>query len=306
MNDLKPESPAELLSRLRIGREEFCQRLLTSLILGAPYPSWNTRSWPSPQGLEFLRVFYELCFPNGWPEGEPVFVDEFELAARHDDEKGGAPDYAVLWGDRLWIIELKTERASHRPDQVPYYFDLAHHHYPEACVDLTYLTPALQYAFEPSNEHGRYAHATWDDVLPLIRATWDFAPTDPWCEVVEGLCDAIDSLESKPADWRGQFETVARQDQIADGRFAIAMMLVERTATDGEQRAIETESADLDALLELRLQLRDAIATTPPTSALRHVVPWLWRIESTGGPLTKSGAEHGYEIRLSRYEKPRD
>jgi hypothetical protein len=37
------ETPAQLLARLRLGREEFCQRLLTSLILHGPYPRWNTK-----------------------------------------------------------------------------------------------------------------------------------------------------------------------------------------------------------------------------------------------------------------------
>lgn len=32
------ETPAQLFGRLKLGREEFCQRLLTSLLLGAPYP----------------------------------------------------------------------------------------------------------------------------------------------------------------------------------------------------------------------------------------------------------------------------
>ncbi|GGO26786.1 hypothetical protein [Microbispora bryophytorum] len=32
------EDPLRLLGRLRLGREEYCQRLLTMLILGGPYP----------------------------------------------------------------------------------------------------------------------------------------------------------------------------------------------------------------------------------------------------------------------------
>lgn len=32
------EDPASLLGRLKLGREEYCQRLLTMLILDGPYP----------------------------------------------------------------------------------------------------------------------------------------------------------------------------------------------------------------------------------------------------------------------------
>ena len=38
------EHPDELMRRLRIGREEYVQRLLTMLIVGGPYPKWNQSS----------------------------------------------------------------------------------------------------------------------------------------------------------------------------------------------------------------------------------------------------------------------
>lgn len=44
------EDPWALLRRLKLGREEFCQRLLTMLILETDYPRWNTRSTPSARG----------------------------------------------------------------------------------------------------------------------------------------------------------------------------------------------------------------------------------------------------------------
>jgi len=48
------EDPDLLLRRLRLGREEYCQRLLTELILGGTYPRWNTRNRPSEEGRLFL------------------------------------------------------------------------------------------------------------------------------------------------------------------------------------------------------------------------------------------------------------
>ena len=57
------EPPAQLVARLKVGREEFCQRLLTSLILQASYPRWNTRSVISAPGLAFLRMLYQFVLP---------------------------------------------------------------------------------------------------------------------------------------------------------------------------------------------------------------------------------------------------
>ena len=86
-------------------------------------------------------------------------MDEFELLARHDGEKGGAPDYAVLWPERLWLIELKTEKGSHRATQIPSYFELGRHHHPGCSVDLLYVTPPMTYSYEPPDEWGRYSMA---------------------------------------------------------------------------------------------------------------------------------------------------
>ncbi len=126
------ELPRDLLRRLKLGREEYCQRLLTMLIVEGPYPPWNSRSKPAVAGTSFLRSLNEQSYGETWPDGAAAFVDEFELPPRHDAERAGAPDYAVLWDDRAWLIELKMEKSSHRADQIPTYFDLAHHHYPDA------------------------------------------------------------------------------------------------------------------------------------------------------------------------------
>ena len=86
------EDPDVLLRRLRLGREEYCQRLLTMLIIGDAYPRWNSVSQPSTKGLEFFYRLYLLSFgraPSEPLEGFP-FIDEFDLSARRDDEKGGA------------------------------------------------------------------------------------------------------------------------------------------------------------------------------------------------------------------------
>ena len=58
--------------------------------------------------------------------------------------------------------------------------------------------------------------------------------------------------------------------------------------------------------MALRLTARELIQETPAGSGLRHVMPWLWsgQDQSMGRPLTPAGAEHGYELRFSRYREP--
>jgi hypothetical protein len=202
------ENPHDLLGRLKLGREEFCQRLLTSLILGGPYPRWNTRSRVSPLGAAFLRKLDVLSLgTDRWHEAG-IFVDELDLPRRSDDERGGAPDQAVLWPHRLWLIELKTEAASHRRDQLPSYYRLAAHHYPGIPVDITYLTPPLATpapAVEPPN---RYAHVTWTQVADLIADTWQVSTDAGELAARDMLLETIAGLVLTPRAWREQLALV--------------------------------------------------------------------------------------------------
>jgi hypothetical protein len=318
------EPPRDLLRRLRLGREEFCQRLLTMLILDGPYPKWNSRSRPSAAGQRFLAGLHHLSFGTGdWP-ADGVFVDELELAKRHDAEPGGAPDWAVLWPDRVWIVELKTERASHRPPQIPSYFDLARHHHPGCAIDITYLTPPLSPAVEPPAEWARFAHVTWDEIVPLLRDVWGGTADDAVRTVFDRVLETIATLRLRPSEWRESYlaaepaapeapvevvpQVVPAEPTIVpvvqDGAVAAAVALAEQTSRDGTQRALEFSAANLEELQHVRLAVRLAICATPDGSPLRHVMPWLWSTDSGGRPLTRAGAETGYELRLSRYAKP--
>lgn len=321
------EDPLHLLRRLRLGREEYCQRLLTMLIVGGPYPRWNSRTQPSPRGARFLRSLDELSFGPGEWNGQPVFVDEFELRPRHEDEQGGAPDYAVLWDERLWMIELKTETSSHRRGQISGYYTLAAHHHPGIAVNLTYLTPPFPFTPPAAWDGTRFAHVTWSRILPLLRAAWG-AGDDAEQQVLAGLLAALDDLGTAWSDWRAQ-RVRTPQDSPAEGAAMTpaecgpgaiaetpmvlgsasiehaAMALAEATARDGRQRAVHHPTAGLDELHRLRLALRQAICAAPDPSPIRHVRPWLWRVATSGGTaLTASGRETGFEVRLSRYRKP--
>jgi hypothetical protein len=314
------ENPAALLGRLRLGREEYCQRLLTMLILGGSYPRWNTWSTPTHEGTRFLQALDERCFGQTSWHTEPIFVDEFELPKRHAEEAGCAPDYAVLWPNRVWLIELKTEASSHRHDQIPSYLDLAHHHYPSCPIDMTYLTPPLRIAATLPGPWARITLITWDDVAPLLRDVWGATSDPAEALVLNGLLDALSHLDQRPADWRARAfrssplgtpaATTAgdigrRQGPSSPEPFTSAMGLAQLTSEDGVQRAVEYQAANLDELLQLLVAVREAICSSSSSaSQLRHVQPWLWRAASGGNALTDAGMQSGYELRLSRYAKP--
>lgn len=313
------EDPQSLLCRLRLGREEYAQRLLTSLILGGPYPRWNTRNTPSAAGVAFLRALDGLCF--GQP-GEPaeVFVDELDLPRRHEEEKGGAPDQAVLWGDRLWLIELKTEPGSHRRDQLPSYFELGAHHFPAARIDITYLTPRISVAAPDVVAPNRYSHVTWAAVADIVQLVWAGSERADEHAVTRMLLRVIATIGTPASGWR---EVVVQEEARPPATAAPppsphpaatplpsrdalddAVATARQTSGDGLQRAVDLEHSSLEALQDLRLQVRRRLCAEPPDSLLRHVMPWLWSADSSGGtPLTARGAETGYELRLSRYKR---
>ncbi|MGW2155861.1 hypothetical protein [Nonomuraea sp. NPDC001699] len=229
-------------------------------------------------------------------------MDEFELRPRHDDEQGGAPDYAVLWADRLWMIELKTETSSHRRGQLTSYFALAGHHHPGLSVDLTYLTPPFTFTPPAGQDDIRFAHVTWAQIFPLLREVWGNG-TDTERQVLTMLLQALESIGSNWSDWRAQRVGTPKDEPPAIED--IAMALAEATAHDGRQRAVNHPTADLDLLQRLRMTLREAICAEPEQSPLRYVKPWLWNAATSGGiALSPSSRDVGFELRLSRYRKP--
>ncbi|MEO3785168.1 hypothetical protein ABGB12_17690 [Actinocorallia sp. B10E7] len=310
------EDPLSLLGRLRLGREEFCQRLLTMLILDDVYPRWNSRHRPSAKGVEFLRHLESLCFATVPWRSEPMFVDEFELSRRTESEAGGFPDYALLWPDRVWMIELKTAPTSHRAAQIPTYLELAAHHYPSADIDLTYLTPPMPTS-DPSLQPGmRYAHVTWDQVLGVIATIWAGEGTALLQrQAVSLLTAAVRDTDVTWSQWRSQrlgtpptgpSATPTRpMDKVEPPDPATqAIAVAFATAEDGRQRAFDYAFASLEALEEMRIVLRHTISAAPADDPAHHVMPWIWSTTSGGQALTPAGREVGYELRFSRYESP--
>jgi hypothetical protein len=311
------EDPDQLWHRTRLGREEYVQRLLATLILGEEARGWNVRRSPSQRGASFLRELHG-AYHADTPADPPIFVDEFELPARHDAEKSGWPDHGIEWADRLFLIELKTERRSHRPGQLAHYLDLATHHHPDRAVDLLYLTPTMEaVAPEPLPRGTTYAHAAWPAVGELIAATWACSDVT-WERTVVGrlawwieqlelgaplpVRDTQPSLPSGPA--APSTDAVRVEPPAAPSDLDAALHVAAQVQQDGRQRAVEVDVNDPEDLEALRLEVRDHLASGLRVDGeqLTHVRPWIWSAASTDGrPLTRSGQRTGYELRISRY-----
>jgi hypothetical protein len=311
--------PDLLWHSTRFGREEYVQRLLATLVLGEPARGWNVPREPSARGADFLRRLHASRFDDT-PTENPIFVDEFELPARHDDERAGWPDHAVRWPDRLFLIELKSERSSHRCDQLPHYLTLADHHHPDRKIELLYLTPTMDVT--PPVTHPAsttYAHTAWAEVGPLIEEVWGASETAWERTVADRLAWWIDQMEQgAPLLERKQVpvQQAPTPEELVPGPTVAApgsgddvddaLKLAALVQQDGKQRALEAALGDPEDFEDFRVELRDLLLDGPVVDGTRitHVRPWLWRAATTDGqPLTQSGVETGYEIRLSRSTK---
>lgn len=309
------EPPGDLWRRLKLGREEFLQRVLTTLIVGGDPPPWNEPRPPSPQGLRFLGLLDELAHGGELtPDGPPdAFVDEYLLPKLEEPAQNGWPDWCVLWADRVWVIELKTERGSHRSDQLPYYLRLASAAHPQRRVDLTYITGPLEKAAPAITDGQRYSHQQWRQVLPIVERVWGGDPDQAVVAYVSAVRTVVDNLTNlRPSEQRARItgepmEVAAKatpdiveepHQESLDGSL---VALARATAVDGKQRGVGADSPrDLERLREAARAEIGALAPDDPT---RLVLPWLWDIRTSGGQsLTPEGAEFGYELRFSRYK----
>lgn len=282
------EDPDELLTK-KLGREEYCQRMLTSLIVGGPYPQWNTRNTPSDKGASFLESLYELASGDHL-KGPLEFVDEFELPPESCDKRGGSPDYAVFWQDHLWIIELKTEVSSHRKEQLPFYLRLARHHHPTHKIEILFLTPEMHRKQSAGVEDHKFAHLFWSEVSHLIGMAWEQSVEKSERILETALQHELSNLEVPAKRFQETAKVIRRARELS--------LEVQKS---GEQRAVEVNASGLDEIVDLRLRIRDALQRL---EGAENVKPWVWYEKTSGGkPLTELGRDVGCELRLSRYDQ---
>jgi hypothetical protein len=306
------DDPRSLLASPAIGRTEYLQRLLASLLIGGPYPAWNSHLPPSEDGVRFLAELDRSAFDGrGWTEPPLAVVSMLDLPRRHDGEPGAGPDLAVLWPQRVWLLVLSAERGGASRSDLANYYDLAAHHHPGAAVDVVFVTPPLPPEMPPVLDSGqRYANVRWDEVYRLARRTWT-AAQDPGDRMrYARLMDTLARLREPVEAWRlrvlaeaGLPGPAAAMDR---GAFESgALQLASATGRDGIERALTIEAGSLGELQRLRMDLRRAILSAPIVSPLRRVLPWIWTDRTGMGlSLTQAGAELGYELRLTRQPRP--
>ena len=310
------ERPEDLWRRLKLGREEFLQRLVTTLIVDGDAPRWNTKTRPSDQGMRFFRLLDGLAHGHEpLDESAPTpdaFVDEYLLPKLEESAENGWPDWGVLWADRIWVIELKTEPGSHRPTQLPYYLRLAAAAHPDRNVDLTYITGPLTKPAPDIAEGQRYSHVQWTDVLPLVKTVWGEDSRPEVRAYVDAVQEVVGNLSLlRPMEQRDAFLRKVGVDDVTstpDHVDAVTatdeplLELARATAQDGRQRGFGAGSPE--RLVSLREEARAAIGTLPADDSTRYVMPWVWDVATSGGSaLTPEGSEFGYELRFSRYKK---
>lgn len=283
------EDPDQAM-RMKHSREEYCQRLLTSLIIAAPDPGWNKQREPSERGYDFLSRLFERT--TGTPlEGAPLLVNEFALPGKTPGTGDKSPDYGVLTGELLWIIELKTEKGSHRHDQLPDYEMLGNYHYPDHRFEMLYLTPEMERQSQDGFELCGFAHLFWQEMTDLIGDTWAESPHAEEQRLCAALIRELAGLDTSPKLFRDRRDFVGAALKKADD--------VQET---GKQSALEVSVSGLEELMELRAQIADALLRS---EGARNVKPWIWYADTSGGkPLSILGASTGCELRLSRYARP--
>ncbi|MDX1620323.1 MAG: hypothetical protein R3320_04995 [Nitriliruptorales bacterium] len=299
------QDPESLWHETGLGREEYLQKLLSTLVFGHPDHRWNHPGPPSDRGQRYLQELFGMRFGEA-PTDAPEFVDEFELPRRNDDERAGWPDQAAVWPDRLFLIELKTERASHRPGQMAHYIDLAVHHHHGQAVDALYLTPTMEVPPPSEIPDGvRYAPISWQDVSPLISETWGGSEVDWERTIAQLVVDWLEDVEAgtpPPA----KAPRVVTAESVAEAATE-ALSLAAQVEESGDQAALDIWPGSAEELEELRLELRDRLKGGLEVDGMRirHVLPWHWSAGSSGGhAMTQTGREHGHELRFSRYRQP--
>jgi hypothetical protein len=289
------------------GSEGTAQRYLCALLINGPQYGYH-KSWPlSERGVRFVAGLYSRAFGTA-PADPPEFWNEMNLLAVNADDKQ-AVDYAFLWRDVSFLVELKTLGGSHRPGQLAEYLLRARHHNPEKAIDLLYLTQSMSAASpDPVPERCRYAHITWSQALDVADDVWGTSADSRELRCLVLLRDHLQgqgALAALPV--RAESKGTRRAQPPADlpevWRRLIdrAVVLAERAAA-GQRAAIDVpaelvaDPAILGRLEQVKVELEKRITASEELSGVKV---WRWTSSSGGRAYTEAGGRVGLELRLS-------
>ena len=297
-------------------REESVQDVLARLIAGSSC-DWFRTYIPTAEGRAFLMSLWEKAF--GGQTGTPEwFVSEYDMPV--PIEWRGDINYTyrcvdLACGDdqQLLIVELKTERQSYRPDQIPDYLRLVRHRNPSHATDVVLLGP-LRPGYTPARGDGqRYAELTWDDLLPLLSQAFPTvdrahqlgrfveaellttpsgrSPSLPSAAALGVQSVEPGDLAAGEADPRDETHTAVAH------ALRMAPSVAQASARDATERGI-------DVAFGSEANARGAIEVIKASLSDRgwddRVSVWLWRSISSGGrALTEAGQDTGLELRLA-------
>jgi hypothetical protein len=279
--------------RYRGTREGYAQYLLACLILGKRPSAWNAPASPSVNGKTLLDMIDAQCFGKRASE-LPDFYWEFKLEAIDPWLKRGWPDLAASWPERKLLLELKTEPGSHRDGQVDQYLSQARLNHPQCSIDMIYLTrdPIIGLPTLP-DDRTRYANITWSEIADTLGLIFNQNTSADERRIATHLADLVRNL-------------AAHQSKRAAAEITIdvaAVEIAQQVETDRKQRALELEDIEDPEALQ---NTRDSLSSMFIDKGIRHVRPWIWSKETSGGSArTELGRESGYELRFSWYEKGR-
>lgn len=302
-----PDDPAQLTAGKNYGSEGTAQRYLCALLIDGREYGYH-KSWPvSERGVRFVARLHSRSFSTT-PDGAPQFWNEMNLLAVDADDKQ-AVDYAFLWQQVSFLVELKTLGGSHRPGQLAEYLLRARHHNPEKAIDLLYLTqPMLAASPEPLPERCRYAHISWPEVLEIADGVWGDSddPREVRCltllrehleaegALAEVAVPARSTSRRRPeaaAPLPEEWQRVVDRAVVAAGQAAAGEKVAVVVPPD-----LVRDPAIVNRLEQVKLDLEARIAAS---AELAGVKVWRWKSGTSQRAYTEAGALAGFELRLS-------
>ena len=155
--------------------------------------------------------------------------------------------HAILWPELVWLVELKTERSSHRREQIPGYFELCSPSSDMPSVDhVPHHSTRYLYAPGTPGVGAVCASELARRLSPLSKQIWhvDDLNDDAEVAVVSGLLDAIARPISRQPNGAPTSRPRSIQPEPPSTPLEAGLGLASETARDGQaarRRVVSTK-----------------------------------------------------------------